>query len=145
MALALGASVVADAAPAPTPSPTPAAAAHAFLERLADEVGPRLTGSAGNAAALDRLEAELRALGLAPERQPFTAPGWIRGDDQVEVLAPFARRLRVAALGFSQAHPAWTGELVDIGLGRPGDYPPGELRGRVGLLASGSPLPAAPT
>lgn len=121
----------------------PAAAAHAFLERLADEIGPRLTGSAGNAAALDRLEAELRALGLAPERQPFNAPGWIRGDDQVEVLAPFVRRLRVAALGFSQAHPALTGELVDIGLGRPSDYPAGELRGRVGLLGSGSPLPAA--
>jgi hypothetical protein len=146
LALALGtAAFVADAAPAPTPSPdpTPAAAAHAFLERLADEVGPRLTGSPGNAAALDRLEAELRAVGLAPERQPFTAPGWIRGDDEVEVLAPFARRLRVAALGFSQAHPSLTGELVDIGLGRPGDYPAGELRGRVGLLASGSPLPAS--
>ena len=142
-ALALVSGALACAAATPASEPTPAAAAHAFLARLADEVGPRLTGSAGNAAALDRLEAELRGLGLAPERQPFTAPGWIRGDDQVEVMAPFNRRLRVAALGFSQAHPAFTSELVDIGLGRPGDYPAGELRGRVGLLASGSPLPAA--
>ena len=42
-------------------SPSP----HAFLERLCDDFGGRLTGSAANAAAMERLASELRALGLA--------------------------------------------------------------------------------
>lgn len=126
---------VSRAADAPTP--------HALLERLCDDFGPRLTGSAANAAAMSRLADELRALGLTPERVPFSAPGWVRGEDRVELLTPFARQLRVAALGFSQAHPAFEADLVDLGNGRPADYPAGDLRGRVGLLASGSPLQAS--
>ena len=40
----------------------PALAPHALLERLCDDFGPRLTGSSGNAAAMNRLADELRAL-----------------------------------------------------------------------------------
>lgn len=127
--------VLVSAAPAPAPS-----AAHAFLERLCDDFGPRLTGSAANAAAMERLAAELRALGYAPEQQPFTMPGWRRGEDRVELVAPFARRLRVAALSYSEAHPAFEADLVDVGNARPADYPSAEVRGRVGLVASGTPL-----
>jgi Iap family predicted aminopeptidase len=125
------------------PAPPPAVPAHAFLERLCDDFGPRLTGSAANAAALERLASELRALGHAPERVPFTAPGWSRGADRVDLVAPFARSLRVAALSFVGAGPVFEAAVVDIGLGRPGDYPAGDVAGRVGLLASGTPLPVA--
>jgi Iap family predicted aminopeptidase len=125
--------VVASAAPA-------ASEAHAFLERLCDDFGPRLTGSAANAAAMERLAAELRAFGYAPEKQPFSMPGWRRGEDRVEVVAPFARRLRVAALSYTQAHAAFEADLVDVGNARLADYPTSEVRGRVGLVASGTPL-----
>jgi Iap family predicted aminopeptidase len=83
----------------------------------------------------------LRALGYAPEKVPFSAPGWQRGEDRVELVAPFARTLRVASLSFTQPHSAFEAEVVDIGNGRPGDYPKGEVNGRIGLLASGTPLP----
>jgi Iap family predicted aminopeptidase len=119
-------------------APTP----HAFLERLCDDFGGRLTGSAANAAAMDRLADELRALGYAPEKVPFRMPGWERGADRVDLLAPLSRPLRVAALGYSQPHPAFEAEVVDVGNGRPEDFPQSDVRGRVGLLASGSPLQA---
>ena len=118
-------------------------ASHAFLQRLCDDFGPRLSGSAGNDAAMKRLEDELRAMGYSPVRDPFTMPGWTRGEDRVELLAPLARRLRVAALGYSQAHPPFEAEVVPVGNGRPEDYPEGDLRGRVGLMAQGSPLQAS--
>ena len=120
--------------------PGPAEAAHAFLQRLWDDIGPRVTGSAGNAAALDRVEAELRAMGYAPKRDRFTMPGWRRGEDRADMIAPFPRRLRIAALGYSQAHPAFESEVVNVGNGRPQDYPAGDLKGRIGLLGQGSPL-----
>lgn len=128
---ALGGSAAAAGDP---PSP------HALLERLCDDFGPRLTGSAANAAAMDRLAAELRELGYEPEKAPFAAPGWVRGEDRVELVGPFARRLRVAALSFCEPHPAFEAALVDLGNGRPADYPAEDVHGRIGLLASGTPL-----
>ena len=125
-----------DCAAAEAPSP------HALLQELCDDFGGRLTGSAGNTGAMARLEGALRALGLKPERQPFSMPGWERGDDRVDLVAPFARRLRVAALSYTQAHPAYESAVVDIGQGRPADYPATDVSGKVGLLAAGTPLQA---
>ncbi len=115
---------------------------HALLARLCDDYGGRLTGSAANAGAMERLAVELRTLGYAPEKQVFTMPGWERGDDRAELMVPFARRLRVAALGYTQPHAAFEAAVVDIGNGRPEDYPKEEVAGRIGLLASGTPLQA---
>lgn len=120
--------------PAAPPSP------HAFLTALCDDFGGRLTGSPANERAMERLEGELRGLGLSPVRQPFTMPGWERGADRVDLVTPFARPLRVAALGYSEGHEPFTADVIDLGLGRPEDLPAGDLRGRVGLLSSASPL-----
>jgi Iap family predicted aminopeptidase len=110
-----------------------AKAAHGMLTRLCDDFGGRLTGSAANRGALDRLAEELRGLGLQPEEQPFVMAGWERGDDRVELTAPMARRLRVAAISGSQAHPAFEAEVVSIGSGAEVDYP-AEAHGRIALL-----------
>ncbi|WP_414660385.1 M28 family peptidase [Horticoccus sp. 23ND18S-11] len=118
-------------------------APHAFLQQLCDDFGGRLTGSAANVRAMDRLAAELRGLGYAPEKRSFTMPGWERGDDRVDLVEPLARRLRVASLSYTQPHTAFTADMVDIGNGRPADYPAGDVRGRIGLLAAGTPLQAA--
>ena len=108
---------------------------HAFLERLCDDFGGRLTGSVANAGAMERLASELRALGYAPENIPFTMPGWERGDDRVEVLAPLARRLRVAALGYAEAHASFDADLVDLGNAKASDLDKLETRGRIGVLS----------
>jgi Iap family predicted aminopeptidase len=98
-----------------------------------------MTGSAANRGALDRLAAELRALGLEPEITPFTLAGWVRGDDRVELVAPLARRLRVAALAYSAPHAAFDAEVVFIGTGAAADYP-ADAKGKIALLDSGTAL-----
>lgn len=117
--------------------------AHAMLTRLCDDIGGRMTGTAAGWRAVERLEEELRALGLQPERVPFSMPGWERGEDRVDLVAPFARRLRVAALGYSQAHAPVEGTLVDVKDGRSTEYPKESVAGRVGLIRPGTPLVAA--
>jgi hypothetical protein len=124
------------AVPAATPSP------HGFLQQLCDDFGGRLTGSASNSAALNRLADELRALGYEPQRGLFTMPGWERGDDRVEMIAPLARKLRIASLSYTQPHRAFDASVVAIGNGRPDDYPADSVAGQVGLLAASTPLQA---
>lgn len=111
------------------------AAPHALLERLCDDFGPRLTGSAANAAAMERLSAELRGLGYAPERVEFAMPGWERGDDRVELIAPIARRLRVGSLSYTQPHAAFEAEVIDLGNAKEADLEKLETRGRIGVLS----------
>ena len=110
-----------------------ARAGHAVLTRLCDDFGGRLTGSVANEGALTQLAAELRALGLQPERVPFSMPGWARGADQVELLAPLSRPLRVAALGYTSAHAPFEAEVVAIGAGGVADYPT-DVTGKIALL-----------
>jgi Iap family predicted aminopeptidase len=116
-----------------------ARAAHAMLTRLCDDFGGRLTGSAADRGAVARLVEELRALGLEPRLSPFSMPGWERGDDRVEVTAPFDRRLRVAALAYSQAHDAFEGGVVDLGRAAEAEWPT-DVAGKVGLVDPGTPL-----
>lgn len=117
-----------------------ASRAHAVLTRLCDDVGGRLTGSPADRRAIEALMSELRALGLEPEREPFRMPGWERREDRVDLLSPFGRRLRVAALGYSQPHAPFEAELVDLRDGRAADYPAESVAGRVGLINPGTPL-----
>lgn len=123
------------------PFAEPARAAHAMLTRLCDDFGGRLTGSPNNRGAMEQLATELRALGLQPELVPFTMPGWERGADQVELVAPLARPLRAVALSYTQPHAAFEADVADIGAGRPEDYP-ADVRGRIVLLDSSSALTA---
>lgn len=118
-----------------------ARAAHAMLTRMCDDFGGRLAGSAANRAALDRLAAELRALGLEPEFQNFQFRGWERGADTVALVSPFPRQLRVVALAYSQPHAAFEAEVAYIGNGGAGDYP-ADVQGRVVLLAASTGLQA---
>jgi Iap family predicted aminopeptidase len=118
-----------------------ARAAHAMLTRLCDDFGGRLTGSAANEGALQQLAAELRALGLKPELDRFTMPGWERGADRVDMLSPVARPLRVAALSYTQPQAAFEADVAYIGAGGAADYPP-DVRGKILLLNSSSALAA---
>lgn len=118
-----------------------ARAAHVMLTELCDDFGGRLTGSPADAGAMERLSARLSALGVKPEWMRFTMPGWERGEDRVDLLAPFARPLRVAALGYTQPHEAFEAEVVDIGAAREGDIP-ADVRGKILLLSPSTALVA---
>jgi Iap family predicted aminopeptidase len=115
--------------------------AHAFLTRLCDDFGGRLTGTSQNRAALEALAAELRALGYAPRFDEFDFPGWKRGEDSVELVAPFPRQLRTAALAYSPTTPEFEAEVIDLG-----DFAAertwSDAAGKVGLLSPSSLLSA---
>src|SRR6188472_152936 len=73
---------------------------------LADEVGPRLAGSEGDARAVQWAVEKMKALGLSNVRtEPVTVPHWERGDARAELVAPVTRRLSIAALGGSVPTP----------------------------------------
>jgi hypothetical protein len=116
-------------------------AAHAMLTQLCDDFGGRLTGSSNNRGAMDRLAAELRTLGLLPEIVPFKMPGWERGADSVQLIVPVARPLRIAALSYTQPHPAFEADVADVGAGAAADYP-ADVRGKIVLLNQSSALSA---
>jgi Iap family predicted aminopeptidase len=115
---------------------------HALLQKMCDDFGGRLTGSKANEGAMDQLAAQLRALGLEPQKVTFTMPGWERGADRVDLIAPLVRPLRVAALSYVQPHEAFEASVIDIGNGRAEDYPKDTINGRIGLLSAGTPLQA---
>jgi Zn-dependent M28 family amino/carboxypeptidase len=71
---------------------------------LADEVGPRLAGSPGGAAALTWAEHTMHALKLANVHlEPVSVPVWRRGEERARIVSGGSegRSLDVAALGWS--------------------------------------------
>lgn len=133
--VALSAQAVPDAASLPPPAFAESSqAAYAFLERLCDDFGGRVTGSRQNRDAMQRLAGELEKLGLKPEFQTFRMPGWERRRDTVGLVKPLKRELRVAALAYTNPQRPFEADVVDIGKGAAADYPEG-TEGKVGLLA----------
>jgi Iap family predicted aminopeptidase len=113
-----------------------------FLTHLCDDFGGRLTGSVNNRGALERTVAELKALGIEARLQPFTMPGWVRGDDEAGMVAPVKRKLRFASVGYTQPHERFEADVIDIHNGREEDFAGLEARGKIGLLAASSALSA---
>jgi len=115
------------------------AQAYHILGRLSDEAGGRLMGTDGNRRGLDLLRGELLALGLSPSLEPFTAPGWQRGEDRVEMTSPLHRTLRAAALGYSDRTPTFEDTVVFAGHGFPETYTSLRARGKIVLVTSEAP------
>jgi carboxypeptidase Q len=86
--------------------------AYRRLEELTDRIGPRLSGSAGQAAAITQVAAALRSLGARVTLQPAKVPHWVRGEERAELTeyagraAGLTQRLHLTALGSSAATPA---------------------------------------
>ncbi len=116
-------------------------AGYDFLGRLCDDFGGRLTGSPNNRDALARTVAELKAIGVEARLEPFTMPGWVRGDDEAVMLTPIVRRLRVASLSYTQPHEPFEAEVVDIHDGREEDFAGLAAAGKIGLLAANTSVP----
>lgn len=77
-----------------------------IVESLTTEVGPRMAGTPGDAAAVKWGVAKLKELGFDKVwTEPVTFPTWKRGVETAEVLAPYPQPLVITALGFSVATP----------------------------------------
>lgn len=89
---------------------------------LANQIGPRLSGSAQASAAVEYVAAELAALGLEVKKEPVTVPHWVRGREAAELTAwPGQPRgttmpLVLSTLGGSVATPeeGLTAEVVVV-------------------------------
>jgi Zn-dependent M28 family amino/carboxypeptidase len=77
-----------------------------LVASLTTEVGPRLAGSPGDAAAVAWAQRRLAALGLTNVRaQEVIVPHWVRGSIETRVTAPFPQALAATALGGSVGTP----------------------------------------
>ena len=85
--------------------------AYRFLEALTTEIGPRLASGDNDAKAREWVSARFKALGFDKVyTEPVKYPKWVRRHEAGEIVAPFAQRLALTALGHSVATP--TGGLT---------------------------------
>ena len=124
------ASLLAAAEPSPVLSPEVRKAAEELRETaftgtrasewvrgLIDSSGPRLAGSPGDRASIAWSLATLKAIGFSNVRaEKVTVPFWERGIETGEVIAPYAHKLFLTALGGSVGTPAagLEGEVVEV-------------------------------
>ena len=86
--------------------------AYARLADMTDLIGPRLSGSAGAAAAVQQVAETMRQLGASVTLQPVKVPHWVRGVETAEIVEYAGRpqgvsqRVVLTALGGSGATPA---------------------------------------
>ena len=86
---------------------------------LANNIGPRLSGSAQAERAVQYVAEELRKLGLAVRLQPCMVPHWVRGAERGELIewdgmaAGTTQKVVLTALGGSVATPE-TGLTAEI-------------------------------
>jgi len=76
---------------------------------LSDGIGPRLSGSAGAAAAVQQVAESLRALGLEVKLEPVKVPHWVRGQETATLtdwagrVDGLSQKISITALGGSVA------------------------------------------
>jgi Zn-dependent M28 family amino/carboxypeptidase len=114
--------------------------AYAIVESLTTEVGPRMAGSPGDAAAVAWAKAKFKALGYDRVTvEPVTFPAWHRGHERAEVLAPFPQKLAITALGGSVGTGAQPleAELVEFAnLDALKAAPDGSLAGKIAYISN---------
>jgi carboxypeptidase Q len=76
------------------------------LVELCDDVGPRLSGSAGLDRAIEWAQRAMKADGHENVRaEKVMVPKWVRGRESLEMLEPRAHEMRMLGLGGSVATP----------------------------------------
>lgn len=112
---------------------------YSVLERLCDEAGGRLLGSAVNEKAMSILGDELKSIGYEPRFEKFPVKGWVRGDDEVIMKSPAQRKLQAVALGYTEKTPAFTEQLVYAKQGFEDDYKSINARDKIVLVTQEAP------
>src|SRR6202049_2649868 len=96
--------------------------AYREVGHLANNIGPRLSGSAQAAKAVEYVSSELKALGCEVQLEKVMVPHWVRGEETA-ALVQFpgmaensTQKIVLCALGASVATPAdgITAEVVDV-------------------------------
>jgi carboxypeptidase Q len=124
-------------------------AAHAFLQRLTDSIGGRVTGSTESRAAADLLLRTLREAGFedAHFEEYAVESRWQRGRAIGRVASPVARPLAIGSYGWA---PGTKGEvtasLIDLGAPPNNDLPvPADRVRGAAVLVEPHPVEGAPS
>jgi Zn-dependent M28 family amino/carboxypeptidase len=96
--------------------------AHKQVAHLADNIGPRLSGSAQAAKAVDYVASELKAIGCDVQLEKVMVPHWVRGEETAALVqfpgqaANTTQKIVLCALGASVATPAdgITAEVIAV-------------------------------
>jgi carboxypeptidase Q len=90
--------------------------AYETLSYLTDEIGPRPSGSANAARAVEWTTAQFRAWGIDVRTEKVTVPHWVRGDERARLVSHSDQRIVLTALGGSIATPTQglTAEVVEV-------------------------------
>src|SRR2546423_9691646 len=86
--------------------------AYRQVAHLADNIGPRLTGSAQAAKAVEYVASELKAIGCEVQLEKVIVPHWVRGEEMAALVqwpgqaAGTTQKIELCALGGSVATSA---------------------------------------
>lgn len=86
------------------------------LAHLADEIGPRLSGSKNAALAVRWTTERFRAWGIDVRNEKVKVPHWVRGDERARLVSHNDQKIVVTALGGSVATPrnGVTAEVIEL-------------------------------
>src|SRR5215210_5464549 len=87
--------------------------AYDTLSHLTDEIGPRLSGSRGAAAAVAWTTARFRAWGIPVTNERVMVPHWVRGREEGRLVSHMDQKIVLTAIGMSVPTPA-AGITADV-------------------------------
>jgi len=90
--------------------------AYETLERLTDDIGPRLSGSPNAAAAVTWALRTFEKWGISATPQKVMVPHWVRGAETATLVSHRNQRVALTALGGSVATPpaGLTADVVEV-------------------------------
>ncbi|MGD9894584.1 MAG: M28 family peptidase [Dehalococcoidia bacterium] len=109
--------------------------AFSHIQKLADEIGDRASGTPDEHAAAEYIAGTLRSYGFEVEMQRFPVSVFLSRSVSLSVESPQQRSYTVQPLTNSQGGMA-TGEMVYAGIGSPSDFTDA-VRGKVVLVERG--------
>ncbi len=102
---------------------------------LAEDIGSRPAGSASERQAAQYISHQFTTYGYETEVQEFSVDYYVE-EVSLEVVSPISLSLSPGILRLSAAGEV-TAEMAAAGLGRPEDFPPEGLEGRIALIERG--------
>ena len=90
--------------------------AYETLSHLTDEIGPRPSGSANAARAVQWTTEQFRAWGIDVHTEKVMVPHWVRGDERARLVSHNSQKIVLTALGGSIATPAQglTADVIEV-------------------------------
>ncbi len=90
--------------------------AYETLSHITDDIGARLTGSAGAAKAVRWTTQQFREWGIPVSNEPVKVPHWVRGREEARLVSPAGQKIVLTAIGGSVATPpsGITADVIEV-------------------------------